>query len=208
MRTRVIKNGLAGGRRPPGQDDGVWVEEKLPGGWLARGRMVARHGRVVVAELRITPLVDPIPSGGVTRDVVRSVPLGSMAPHVLALASFHQGSGIGGLDEHFASTVGALLPSLTRIVPPRPRPRRAAGRGDRFYAELARDYLAALERGSSRPVTELAAARKESVSRVRDMVHTARELSLLSPGEPGRRGGRLLPRAHALLKDRPQRRPR
>lgn len=178
--------------------DDVWVEARLKNGWFVRGRMVVQGGRAVVAELQIMPSGKAAPPGGVTQDVVRRVPLGSFGPYLMAANSFAMGdSGIGGLAQAFKRSVGARI-ALDRLDP-RPRPRRASGREDLFYARLAAAYLKAIEQGSRSPIKDLASKRDELPSRIRDMVHEARERGLLSTGSAGRRGGELLPRALALL---------
>ncbi len=162
--------------------EGVWVEMILPGGdWLARGRIVAApDGPPVVVELRVTPVKDAVPKNGITQQVVRRVPLGTFAPFSVS-----------------ASKSGDK--STDVVARPRPRPRRAAGLDDRFYARLAREYLALLAQGSRAPIEDLAAEKGEAVSRIRDRVHEARVRGLLSRSESGRKGGVLLPQALKLL---------
>lgn len=161
--------------------EALWVEEKITGGWFAQARMVVQGGRMVVAELRLSA-ISKTPPGGITQEVVRRVSLGSFGPYVLAAKSFVDTGRAG------------------RSIPPRPRPRRASGRDDLFYARLARDYVAAIKDGSRSPVKDLAERRNEPLSRLRDMVHQARERGLLSCGGAGVRGGELLPRAKILLR--------
>ncbi len=178
------------------EHEGVWVEEKIKGGWYARARMVVQGGRAVVAELRLCA-IDKTPVGGVTQEVVRRVPLGSYGPYLLAYKSFTKDSGIGGLRQLFA----AAAPQLGRLrVNERPRPRRTTGRDDLFYARLASQYVATIEGGSRAPIKVLAAKRGEQDARMRDMVREARVRGLLSFGRSGVRGGELLPPAKKLLR--------
>ncbi len=202
MRVRVV--GKKETRHaPPGQDEGIWIEGKIDADWFARARMVGRGGRAVVAELRLCA-IDRVPVGGITQEVVRRVPLGSCGPYLLAYKSSVESSGIGGLRQHLAAFSAAAARAgldLDRLGSnERPRPRRATGRDDLFYARLASDYVAVIKSGSRAPIKELAAARGEHNARVRDLVHEARKRGLLSPGSSGVRGGELLPRAKTLLK--------
>jgi hypothetical protein len=181
-------------------DKKVWVEAPLADGWRARGRMEVVRNRPVVVELQILwPKAAPVPGGGITQDVVRQVPLRGFGTYLLACASFADRGGIGGLRQHFESTVGRALPKLKALAPARPRPRRESGRDDLFYARLADEYLSLLARGSRSPIKDIAAVRGESAARIRDMVHEARERDLLTKSKPGQRGGELQPRAIALL---------
>lgn len=185
------------GKPPPGENKGVWVEMVFPGGeWFARGRMEVQEDRVVVSELRLVSATDTTPQGGINQDVVRRVPLGSFGPIALSVAEF-----AGRLHPalHAAEPFGRQLAGVKGLLPARPRPRRSAGRDDRFYAELARDYLASIEGGSRSPVKDLAVAREENAPRIRDQVHEARERGLLSKSKSGRKGGMLLPRALDIL---------
>jgi hypothetical protein len=179
----------------------AWVEHGLPGGWLARARVVTQGSRVVVAELHIRPAGGTTPPGGITWDVSRSAPLGRFGPFVQATAS--RVAGAGGLSRGIALAFLRMggLPRVDAIVE-RPRPRRPTGRDDTYYARLAAEYLGLLgtESPSRRPLRDLAARHGEPLSRMRDRVREARERGLLTFSTPGVRGGELTPRARALLK--------
>jgi hypothetical protein len=154
--------------------------------------------RVVIGELRIVPTGKATPPGGIDHAIARRVPYGSFGPFVQAQSAFARAGYIGGLREHFDATIGAVL----KVPVVRPRRRREAGRDDRFYALLARDYLASIVAGSRTPIKDLAAARKQPPSRVRDMVREARERGLLTMSNAGKLGGQLTPAAEALLSPR------
>jgi hypothetical protein len=92
--------------------------------------------------------------------------------------------------------------AITGLAPQRDPPHSRAPRQRlpmTYYAELAAEYVAALERGDQRPIQTMAAARGIVVHRVRDLLHRARVRGLLSASEPGRTGGALTPKARALL---------
>lgn len=80
----------------------------------------------------------------------------------------------------------------------RPRTGRA-GRDDRFYAQIARQYVDAIRRGSGKPVEDVAAQTKYNASTIRDMLHRARRRGLLTPAGQGKAGGNLTKRAERLL---------
>lgn len=84
-----------------------------------------------------------------------------------------------------------------------PRGRGRPGRPEVEYAKIARDYVELLEQGSRRPTADLAAERAYSAAHMRDAVHRARALGLLSPPPArGQAGGALTDRALLLLADR------
>jgi len=177
-----------------GLSKGAWVQMVLPGKqWIASGRMEAQGDSVVIAEFRLTPLTDDAPEGGVGQNVVRRVPFGLFRSFALSVAAYAGKHGFPFLVDRFERQ----LPGLK--VPPRPRPRRAAGRDDVYYAKMADDYIKAIKNGSRTPVADLATARGETSETIRDRLHEARVRGILSKGEPGRMGGALLPRGHDLL---------
>jgi hypothetical protein len=161
--------------------------------------VAAQGGRLVVAELQLTPARGKVPSGGITQDVLRRVRLSGIGPAVMDVRSWAQNSGIGGLRAQFNQAFGTAFPQLQADPGARPRQERATGRPDLFYARLAAAYVKAAK-SSRTPIKDLAAARKLPASRVRDMVHEARVRGLLSTSDSGIRGGFLLPRAEAMLK--------
>ncbi len=197
----------------------AWVEEDITdergGRWIAAARLAAQGGHLVVSEVRLFPRDDRfalrppgewhsglswapvIPAAGVTHKLLRRVPIGAFAPFATSYASRALESGEPAVPI-FRLLLEASLPGVGRAWPPRPRPRRNIGHPDEFYAELAREYVAACQ-ASRRPLRDIARRRSLEPERVRDLLHEARERGLLSPGTPGRRGGHLLPRAVALL---------
>lgn len=204
---------------PPGEPrEGVFVAE-LADGWVCEYRMADQGGQSVVAELRIRPGKD-LPQGGLTTRLLRRVKLGE---HSAAITALIRGMASGGtpLEErttHIPAapgrgsqkriTVGPedfdrdIAEGLGFSEPPRERRPGRPGRSDREYAELAREYVEALESGSRSPTADVAqkAHRFTDASHIRDGLHEARKRGLLTrPQTKGKAGGVLTDRARALL---------
>ncbi len=82
----------------------------------------------------------------------------------------------------------------------------SSGRDDRFYALVAAAYVAAIERGSRKPVVAAADTLSKAwegtyePTYVRDLLHVARGRELLTRPPKGRAGGQLTEKARALLR--------
>jgi hypothetical protein len=173
-------------RTPPATLVGVDEERlELPvaPGWVATYRYGHDgSGRRVIRELRVAPEGARVPEGGVTARLLRQV-----------------------------STVPPLPPAPGPAQPRRGRRRRPAeraparpgrrGRPDAFYALLALRYTVLLWGGSRRPIADLARSLGNGwgPTYVRDIIRTARQRGMLSPGHPGRPGGAITPEARDLL---------
>ena len=187
--------------------DQAWVESEVGEHWIAAARLAVQNGRVVISELRIFPrdrslgggvrglwrgeILGPraeVPEGGLTSTLLRSVRLPKYQAHAVAVVAAWRRAGVERLEQ-------SGLPGTDLDVESRPR---KMGRPDRFYAELAADYVRSLAK-SRRPIAEIVKRRKLSPERVRDMVHEARERKLLSPGRQGAPSGYLLPLAERLI---------
>jgi hypothetical protein len=211
--SRLVFRGADQSRRVLKGD--VWVEVPLNAEWRAAARLVAQDGQMVLAEVRVFPL-EPgprsllgghwsaellgarasVPAGGLTARTLRSVRLGEYQKQFRQiLAWLRERYGRKLFEQDAIQALGLTPPDEAR-----PRPARRAGRPDRFYAGLAAQYVAMVERGSRRPVAEIAARRGLPAARVRDMLHEARERKLLTPGFPGKSAGALMPRAEGLVK--------
>jgi hypothetical protein len=84
---------------------------------------------------------------------------------------------------------------------PRAKSGRPAPRSSLFYAELARDYAAAVEARDRRPIETIAAHHSLRVSDARRYVHEARNVRhLLTATGRGQRGGVLTDQAKRILK--------
>lgn len=90
-------------------------------------------------------------------------------------------------------------------TPPGPARIRRRGRprlSDRDLARSAEAYIAAVRRGSRRPVLDAADELGEDAERVRDHLHRARGRGLLAASLKGAAGGTLTATARALLRRR------
>lgn len=225
----VPANRLDIGQGPTGavKAGDVWLEVPVVGGWVAASRLAIQEGRLVIAEVRVFPGEDTalrrgsppkellhmagpgrwsgevlgvqaeVPPGGLTASTLRTVRLGEHPRHVRAVVQW--------LAKQYGADAfksGGSLAALG-LAPEgeRPRPARQFGRGDLFYARLARDYGRLIERGSEQPVAAIATARGVAVARIRGWLHEARVRGLLTPGVQGRSGGQLTARAERLLRD-------
>src|SRR5215472_13837215 len=199
----------------------AWITERVidrhGGRWRAAFRVAVREGQVVVAEVRAFP--DPadaeagrsgewghelaaVPVQGLDARTVKQIRLGRIPAWVLATLS----SDAQNPNPHWRKISGVMnqfmLPGAETVTA-RPRPRRATGRDDRFYAALAAEYTTVIASGERHPVKALAARRGESPAHIRDWLHEARVRGLLSPAaQVGVPGGLLLPAAVALLRKR------
>ena len=189
--------------------DQTWLEVEVDKDWTAAARLAVQDGRVIVSELRVFPrdrelgagvaglwrgeVLGPratVPVGGLKSELLRRVRLPKYAARAEEVVEAWRRA--GGMPEDSARD---SLPGLEASTPGRRRPRRP----DRFYAELAAEYVRTLEQGSRRPVEDVRKRRRLSAAQVRDMIHEARGRGLLSPGQQGAPGGYLLPKAEQLL---------
>jgi len=194
-------------------EEGV-LETELGNGWMVATWLEMQDGRRVVAELRICPVplppvtgttrkgrhpgerpVDaPVPAGGITARLLRTVRLGASAEPVTAdyrrwIKRNFGADALERLDAHTGRP--AQKPRKKR-----PRTRRA---GDGFYARLARDYVELSKRGVRAPTTTLAKLRGERIEKVRSHIHLARKNGFLTETKQGKAGGALTPVALAVL---------
>jgi hypothetical protein len=103
-----------------------------------------------------------------------------------------------GLAELASDPLWAEAASMWGFLREQPRPGRA-GHPDKVYALVALRYVRALERGSARPVADVAKAMGLSRSRVRDLLHEARRRGLLTRPPRGRAGGEMTELGWAAL---------
>jgi hypothetical protein len=193
--------------------DQTWLEVDVADDWRAAVRLAVQDGRVVVSELRVFPQDRPlgggvtglwrgevlgprapVPAGGLTSALLRRVRMPRYAAHAAAVVeSWRQAVH----DESAREALpGVREGGEDRAVPTPARIR--GGRPDRFYAELAKEYVRVLAT-SRRPIADIARRRKLPPAQVRDMIHEARVRALLSEGRQGASGGYLMPRAERLL---------
>lgn len=190
-------------------DPGQFIVEDVQHGWHVQAWFGFSEGVPWITELRVRPSIGrtladehadepvrenyphdrrrPVPAGGITTTVLRSIKtpalfeaIGRAEPAAFTLA-LHGRHG----DEDFLA---------------RRRPGRG-GRDDAFYAMWAARYLRKSET-TSHPYGPLAREHPGySVRSIRDIVHSARQRGLLVGGSQGRAGGRLSPKAERLLRN-------
>jgi hypothetical protein len=187
--------------------------------WWAAARVAVRDGRVLIGELRVFPDtgdvaaaregewshdVAAVPPHGLEAQTLKQLRLGSVPAFLLAFLS----RGAQDPTEIWRKVArvfnSLILPGSETLV--RPRPRRATGRDDRFYAALAAEYTDAIGAGEKHPVKALAARHGEPSAHIRDWLHEARVRGLLwreKNAKAGVPGGLLLPAALALLNRSP-----
>jgi hypothetical protein len=189
----------------------TWIEVQLGHDWIAAYRLVADHGRAVVGEVRLFPAETwwkrplggwsgellgvraCVPQGGITTRLLRGVRvrayLRSMSEWLARFRAKH--------PEHARFFGWGDDPERVRL--PQRHGRGRKGRPHRFYAQLAAEYVRAVNGGSHRPIADVARRRRLPSGRVRDMIRRARQLELLPEGVQGRAEGQLTAAAEALL---------
>lgn len=189
--------------------DQTWLEVEVDKDWTAAARLAVQEGRVIVSELRVFPrdrelgagvaglwrgevlgTHATVPVGGLKSELLRRVRIPKYAARARDVVESWRRA--GGMAEESARV---SLPGLAASTPGR----RRTGRPDRFYAELAAEYVRTIEKGSRRPVEDIRTRRRLATAQVRDLIHEARERGFLSKGEQGAAGGYLLPKAEQLL---------
>lgn len=81
----------------------------------------------------------------------------------------------------------------------RQRPVPKPGGGDHTYAWWAARYMRHVDRGSRRPVADLAEEFDMTPTAARDLIHRCRAHGMLPKSRPGRAGGPLTAKARRLL---------
>ncbi len=173
------------------EPDGSWQETDLPGGWTVREDLALVDGRRIVASLTIRPTTDGVvPAGGVTARLLRLVKVGQFAAGLRQTLAKHYG----------ADAAARIFDGIGWASRPRRRKRPARLRADdRFYAELARDYVTWCQTGERKPTAALAAARGVPPELMRSHIHLARKNGFLTDTGRGKAGGALTPEAHRTL---------
>lgn len=194
----------------------AWVEAPIGEAWVAALRLGFRNRQPVVSELRIFPAepmsaantdqplghwsgeargvsVKGIPPGGLTAGVLRRVRIGEWRRFLkkfLRQVGTERGEQIFS-DDGLLGHAGFQAPAdpIHRATR-KPGP---VGRDDTFYRTIAREYVAAFNDGSVRPVADVARRHPNaSVNLVRQWVHRARVRGFLTPAvDPGLAGGSL-----------------
>jgi hypothetical protein len=197
----------------------AWVEMPLDDKWMTAYRLIAAdHGEPVVGEIRVFPRESlngrppgnwtaellgvhaSVPQGGIPGDLLRHVRLGVTKEFGPAFSRWFKGAPRRGTAQRPRGKRSQSVPAAT--PPKRGRP---TDRGDRFYAQLASDYMKALSGGNGNPVAVVARERSLEQAQVRDMVHQARKRGFLSGTRRGRSGGHLTAKALDALRSRSRR---
>lgn len=170
--------------------DARWQETDRPDGWTVREEfVVAEDGRRLVGALTIRPSAAP-PAGGITARVLRRIKVGQFA----------DGFRVTLAQSYGAETAARLIHGIGWAARPRRRKRPARLRAtDRYYAELARDYVTWLSTGEKKPTAALAAARGVPAATVRSHLHLARKNGFLDDVGQGKAGGALTEKARRAL---------
>lgn len=180
----------------------LWVVTDLSESWRVAYRIVGQGGRAVVGEVRVYPRegqrFEPgswsgewmgaratVPPGGLTASIVHRVRLG---------ADFFGGKKVlASRRNQSKSPFSDLLASMgiTRLKRPPSPTSSVRDETKRRCAKIAAAYAAAIANGSKHP--QRAAARTVGIraEQVRDALHRARSLGLLTKTERGRAGGEL-----------------
>jgi hypothetical protein len=184
-------------------DESYWIEAPLSNEWTAAYRVVAQRGQTVIAELRVLPRAvgaywsgrwagelrphsATVPRGGLSASVVRSIRVGAhlqAGEDILAVMRTK-----GHLDEQSDEQIGRSVR------------RRMQDRSTLDLARLAKRYVDALQRGSRRPIHDIATEDRVEASTIRMAIYRARQRGLLTKPKQGSRGGTLTPAAAQLLK--------
>jgi hypothetical protein len=179
----------------------------FPGVWFRLS--FSRDGRLVGLEVSL----DEREESAITRTLVKAVPVTLLereARRLLRWAATDLGGRIDlGPGAHPMAVSIAVPPDLVqsaardqdyvdRLSSHATRPDRSRTRDDRWYAQLAAAYVAALEAGEA---TNRALARDWGFSEatIRNAVWEARRRGFLTPTKQGRQGGQLTPKTVELL---------
>jgi hypothetical protein len=170
--------------------DGEWQETDLDSGWTVRERMAMQGGRRVVSELSIVPTSGTVPAGGITARLLRRVKVGQFARCLQETITQYFG----------ADAADRLFDGFGWSSRKRPRRRPQHRRvDDRYYAELARDYVTLWQQGDRKPTNTLARLRDGRPEQIRSHIHLARANGFLSGTKRGTAGGLLTRKAEREL---------
>jgi hypothetical protein len=190
----------------PGSPDWRFAVEYRPssGGWvLARLEIFPNESEQILFVARDDsrderirrPVLGTPPLSGITTKELRNIPLSRLPEWVSSI----RGEEFGLNSDSGVSFLSAITGASSADFKARPRPGRF-GRDDLPYAQLARDYLEVCAVSRS-PIVDLTALQgyREGSTAVRDALVEARRRGLLESSGRGRQGGRLTPKAVAVL---------
>jgi hypothetical protein len=150
--------------------------------WAVSAAFEVRATHAVLTGVFVRPVAEWSPPGGLTLEVVRSIKLDDLRKRATDRLRTRDVAGYLGIDP-------------TKVQEPKRRGRK--GRTDLDYARLARRYVALLDHAA--PVKILSKQMKLNESTVRVLIYEARQHGLLTPGAPGRAGGKLTDKAQRIL---------
>lgn len=157
-------------------------------GWHIRYFIEERQGRPIVRELRVQSIDDDAPEGGLTSRFMHKVRPSEAVMRYLRGARIATETGLG-----------RLFNDVKRDLIANPRRPGRHGHPDVYYADLAREYVALVNKPSRQPVKDLATSYGVQPERMRDWIAEARRRGLLTSPPKGQAGGALTPVALELL---------
>lgn len=164
-------------------------ETDYEGGWTVIEECGEQEGRLVVTRLTIQPTSGVVPVGGINSRFLRGIQVGKMFD----------------LLRRTAMKYPKGMQSVLAMFGPRKRRRKWARNDDRFYAELASDYVNVWKgkiptpEGRDKPTEALAKLRGVRLQLLRSQIHLARKNGFLSEGRQGKAGGSLTDKAERTL---------
>lgn len=187
---------------------GLWATQDLGDGWTVDALLVRQGDTLVIGEIRISltqrfhmagQAHDPddqlrkLPPGGIPATVLRRIRLTDIFDEVR-----RQFETIADVPEEWRELHRAVW--LDRALKTVPRYPGRRGRDDAFYASVAAAYVTELDRGSRRPVADVAERLGWPPGTVTQIIHEARRRrGLLTASPEGRAGGQLTAKARKLL---------
>ncbi len=204
-------------RLPRREVEEAWIEVPAGDRWLVGYRLVMKKVGPVIGEIRVFPAEQGRRTAGCWSGDAASVPAGGIPARVIRRVRLTEPIR---LFEHFVKkwkeshgeevskrVLGRVW--SRRSEAPVPKRTGRAGRSDEFYARWAAAYVERLQRGSRRPVRDLATrppvriagfdSSREPEATVRAIIHEARRRKLLTDAPRGRAGGDLTKKARGLI---------
>jgi hypothetical protein len=193
--------------------DEAWLEAAVDEDWLAAYRIVQQEGAPVIAEVRVFPreagartagewsgsylgLLAAVPQGGITARLLRTLRLGATPASDISEGREAWKRYVGISPEFHRHFKNAGFRGVKRKVPATGG--RRGWSGDQLL-DAAVFYVSKTAAGSRRPVAELAKRKGITPSSARDLLQTAKDKGLLTPGRQGVASRSLTERAKQLL---------
>ena len=195
-----------------------WVFDSIDADWLLAQRVTDQDGELVIAELRVIAMPhterewwwvqhslekpEEDGFGAEPRAAAGGLAARRVRPAIRTGAAIERARSAERRDRRSAFPSSFRFSDQALEAPPRVGSR---GRSDRYYAEFAAAYVAAIDRGERAPVEAVANELGDGHSRtyVRDTLNIARDRGLLTRPARGRSGGQLTDEARAVLAKKP-----